>query len=178
MNPFERPGLWLRCGLHAHTSESDGGARPGRALAQHYDRAGFDVLAITDHHLRTLEPSRDGLLTIPGAELDAAVRDDGTLAHILAFGVGADPWPRRSAVTHRASEALDSAGRASHGSRFGRPPPALVLNGGVSLAVWMSGVVQEFDALRCAAFVPEPAPDPRSVPTRPSRPQAPRHART
>ena len=45
---FERPGQWLRCALHAHSTVSDGDLSP-RALARQYQTAGFDVLAITDH---------------------------------------------------------------------------------------------------------------------------------
>lgn len=93
MNPFERAGPWLRCALHAHTTESDGELARG-ALTAHYERAGFDVVAITDHHARTVEPARERVVTIPGVELDARVRDGGRLAHVLGLGVAADPWPR------------------------------------------------------------------------------------
>ena len=91
-DPFGADGLWLRCALHAHTTNSDGELAPAD-LVDHYERAGFDVLAITDHHVRTVEPSRDGLLTIPSTELDARLAD-APLAHVLALGVDADPWPR------------------------------------------------------------------------------------
>ena len=93
MNPFGVDGLWLRCALHAHTTNSDGELAPG-ALAAHYERAGFDALAITDHHVRTVEPSRKSLLTIPSTELDARVGDGRPLAHMLAFGLGEEPWAR------------------------------------------------------------------------------------
>ncbi len=55
MTPFDEPGEWLRCALHAHTTNSDGDLPPER-LVRHYDRAGYDVLAITDHWVRTDEP--------------------------------------------------------------------------------------------------------------------------
>jgi predicted acylesterase/phospholipase RssA len=42
---------------------------------------------------------------------------------------------------------------------------ALVLNGGVSLAIWMSGVVTEIDALRASGPAVEPAPDPAPIDT-------------
>ena len=51
-NPFEMEGSWLRCALHAHTTESDGELAPD-LLALHYERAGYDVLAVTDHWKRT-----------------------------------------------------------------------------------------------------------------------------
>ena len=48
MTPFEGDGVWLRCALHAHTTNSDGEMAPDM-LVRHYEWAGFDVLAITDH---------------------------------------------------------------------------------------------------------------------------------
>lgn len=95
-DPFGADGVWLRCALHAHTTNSDGELAAGLLVA-HYERAGFDALAITDHHIRTIEPARDSILTIPGTELDARVGDGTRLAHVLALGVSADPWPRSDA---------------------------------------------------------------------------------
>ena len=57
-NVFELPGEWLRCQLHSHTVNSDGDASPAELVA-HYADAGFDVLAITDHHFVTSFPSDD-----------------------------------------------------------------------------------------------------------------------
>jgi predicted metal-dependent phosphoesterase TrpH len=88
-NPFESPGTWLRCALHAHTTNSDG-ELPPEMLVRHYDRAGFDVLAITDHWVRTVVPSTERLLVIPSVELDARTDGRGG-AHVLALGVAADP---------------------------------------------------------------------------------------
>ena len=88
-NPFEKPGAWLRCALHAHSTNSDGELAP-KMLVRHYERAGFDVLAITDHWVRTVEPSTARLLVIPSVELDTPV-DRGARAHVLALGIGADP---------------------------------------------------------------------------------------
>ena len=88
--PFSAEGQWLRCALHAHTTNSDGELSPSR-LVQHYERAGFDVLAITDHWVRTDEPSTERLLVIPGTELDASMGAAGREAHVLGLGVSADP---------------------------------------------------------------------------------------
>ena len=90
MTPFDAPGEWLRCALHTHTTNSDGELAPS-ALVRHYDWAGYDVLAISDHWVRTDEPSLPGLLVIPSAELNAIAptRDDD--AHVLALGLQADP---------------------------------------------------------------------------------------
>ena len=82
-------GVWLRCALHAHTTRSDGELAPA-GLAQHYARAGYDVLAITDHWARTdTEPVGD-LLVIPSVELNCVLPEarDG---HVLGFGIACEP---------------------------------------------------------------------------------------
>jgi predicted metal-dependent phosphoesterase TrpH len=91
-HPFHQKGTWLRCALHAHTTNSDGELAPSE-LVRHYDEAGFDALAITDHWIRTVEPSSDRLVVLPGTELDALRRDGRTYAHVLALGVESDPEP-------------------------------------------------------------------------------------
>jgi hypothetical protein len=92
MTPFEGDGVWLRCALHAHTTNSDG-ELPPEMLVRHYDWAGYDVLAITDHWVRTVEPSTRGLLVIPSTELNATAGSSDDDAHVLALGVEADPVP-------------------------------------------------------------------------------------
>ena len=82
-------GVWLRCALHAHTTKSDGELPPD-GLAQHYERAGYDVLAITDHWARTdAEPIGD-LLVIPSVELNCVLPEarDG---HVLGLGISCEP---------------------------------------------------------------------------------------
>jgi len=90
VNAFHEPGEWLRCALHAHTTNSDGDVAP-TALVEHYDDAGYDVLAISDHWVRTDEPSTAGLLVIPSAELNALAPTREDDAHVLALGITADP---------------------------------------------------------------------------------------
>jgi hypothetical protein len=90
MSPFQADGDWLRCALHAHTTNSDGEASP-RELVALYEGLGFDVLAITDHWVRTVEPSTDSLLVIPGAELNASAGGPDEDAHVLAIGIETDP---------------------------------------------------------------------------------------
>src|SRR5262245_22602261 len=90
MTPFEGDGVWLRCALHAHTTNSDGEMSPDM-LVRHYEWAGFDVLVITDHWVRTVERSTRKLLVLPGTELNALV--NGQDSHVLALGVEADPEP-------------------------------------------------------------------------------------
>jgi hypothetical protein len=89
-DPFALAGTWLRCALHAHTTNSDG-ELPPRMLVRHYEHAGFDVLAITDHWVRTDEPSTDRLLVVPSVELDARLDAPGHEAHVLAYGVAENP---------------------------------------------------------------------------------------
>ncbi len=86
--PWPSEGLWLRCALHAHTTESDGELRPDD-LALHYERGGYDVLATTDHGKRTEAQGRR-ILVLPSAEL-AFVSADGRRGHLLAFGLRCQP---------------------------------------------------------------------------------------
>lgn len=88
-DPWSAPGTWLRCALHAHTTSSDGELAP-RRLAAHYERAGYDVLAITDHWVRTEAPSSERLLVLPGVELNTLL-PAGRDGHLLAIGIGSDP---------------------------------------------------------------------------------------
>ena len=119
---LELAGPWLRCALHAHTTGSDGELAP-RALVKHYERAGYDVLAITDHWFRSAPPSTDRLLVIPSAELNCLLPDERD-GHVLAFGIdgqarrarGRAPRSRR----HR---------RVDHRARRRRVPRASVLDG-------------------------------------------------
>ncbi|MDP9260452.1 MAG: hypothetical protein M3O89_00595, partial [Actinomycetota bacterium] len=90
MTPFEGDGVWLRCALHAHTTNSDGELSPD-LLVRHYEWAGYDVLAITDHWIRTEVASTSKLLVIPSTELNATCGPSGDDAHVLALGVQADP---------------------------------------------------------------------------------------
>jgi hypothetical protein len=89
VDPFTADGEWLRCALHAHTTESDGELSPA-LLAAHYARAGFDVLAITDHW-KIAAAEEHGIIVVPSIELNCVLPGarDG---HVLGFGVvaGAD----------------------------------------------------------------------------------------
>ena len=87
-DPFTAEGDWLRCALHAHTTGSDGELEP-EGLAAHYERAGYDVLAITDHWKRTEAPSTEALLVLPSVELNCILPGarDG---HVLGYGISAD----------------------------------------------------------------------------------------
>ena len=60
-------------------------------LVRHYEWAGYDVLAITDHWVRTVERSTKKLLVIPSTELNAWCGAAENDTHVLALGVQADP---------------------------------------------------------------------------------------
>lgn len=71
--------------FHTHTTCSDGHRTPEEAMAI-YRRLGYDFLAITDHRMVTDPgPAPDGLLTIPGIELDYMLETQAV--HILGIGV-------------------------------------------------------------------------------------------
>ena len=107
----------LLCELHAHTTWSDGSLSP-RELCDLYGRAGFDVLAVTDHTIRseaavhvhagnfgayldqlTAEAVRAralyDLLVVPGLELTYDDPDPTLSAHAVAIGLRRD---RKSVV--------------------------------------------------------------------------------
>jgi hypothetical protein len=88
VDPFTADGEWVRCALHAHTTESDGELSPA-LLAAHYHRAGYDVLAITDHW-KIADADAPPLIVVPSVELNCVLPGarDG---HVLALGVVADP---------------------------------------------------------------------------------------
>jgi hypothetical protein len=87
-DPWRAEGVWLRCALHAHTTDSDGELSPHH-LARHYARADYDVLAITDHWTVTDAAAVDRLVVIPSVELNCVL--PGELdGHVLGFGVRAD----------------------------------------------------------------------------------------
>ena len=83
---FEGDGVWLKTALHTHTFESDGELRP-EAVTQHYEWAGFDVIAITDHWKLTSVPSTEHLVVITGAELAVDPLGPGRYTEILAIGI-------------------------------------------------------------------------------------------
>ena len=90
LEAFAGDGSWLRCQLHAHTTNSDGEATTD-GLVEHYARAGYDVLAITDHwHVTPF--SHERLVSLPSAELSATVAG-GLEADVLAYGIDVVPDP-------------------------------------------------------------------------------------
>ena len=117
-DPFTGPGGWLRCQLHSHTTNSDGDATP-QGLVDHYARAGFDVLAITDHwHATSHEHNR--VTVIASSELSARVPEQELEeAEVLAIGVGVLPERREHFAT---VEDVRGLGQAAGRGAVPRPP--------------------------------------------------------
>ena len=142
-DPFGRPGEWLRCALHAHTTNSDGELAPPLLVA-HYEAAGFDVLAITDHWVRTVEPSTERLLVLTGTELDAVVERTGGEAHVLGLGIVADP-PREGARLPAVAETVawvvanDGVAFLAHPYWSGLTGDDLAAEGLAGLEIWNAG---------------------------------------
>jgi len=86
-SPFEQTGLWLKANLHTHTTLSDGDrAAPERV--EQYAKAGYRVLAITDHRaVAPVEPlARDGITLIRSLEAHPAC-PDGPVYHLVCLNV-------------------------------------------------------------------------------------------
>ena len=88
-SPWRSPGDWLKAALHMHTTNSDGELAP-RALARHYGRAGYDVVALTDHWHRSEAPSSPELVVLPGVELNCLLPEERD-GHVLGIGIERDP---------------------------------------------------------------------------------------
>ena len=63
----------LKVNLHMHTTLSDGSKTPEEA-AEIYKKAGYDVVAITDHWLHRESGEINGLRTLSGAEYNMAAK--------------------------------------------------------------------------------------------------------
>jgi hypothetical protein len=88
-SPWRAEGEWLRAALHVHSTNSDG-ELSARGVARHYERAGYDVVALTDHWHRSEAPSSPGLVVLAGVELNCVLPDDRD-GHVLGIGIERDP---------------------------------------------------------------------------------------
>jgi hypothetical protein len=88
-SPWRADGEWLRAALHTHTTNSDGELSP-RDVLRHYARAGYDVVAFTDHWHRSAAPATPGLVVLPGVELNCLL-PEGRDGHVLGIGIERDP---------------------------------------------------------------------------------------
>ena len=115
-NPFRSPGAWYKANLHAHTTASDGDLPP-EECAEFYRRAGYDLLAFTDHwNVVDFPSARPDFLTLPGAEYNVGRAAQGTRYHIVGLNVRArGKLPPRPEVG--AQEMIDAL-RAEGGAAF------------------------------------------------------------
>ncbi len=86
LGPFSARGVWLKAALHQHSTASDGLLSP-EAVIEHYERAGYGVVAITDHNKLTLPKGVFNCVVIPGVEVTA--RD--SRYHVVVLGVREEP---------------------------------------------------------------------------------------
>jgi len=102
INPFTAPGRWYRGNLHTHTTESDGRMSPQDMVDWHVAH-GYDFLSLTEHRMR-LDPApyvREGLLLIPGIELDGHDPTSGRY-HIVGLAI-------EGSVKHSSGWSLEAA---------------------------------------------------------------------
>lgn len=88
-SPWRAEGEWLRAALHVHSTNSDG-ELSARGVARHYERAGYDVVALTDHWHRSEAPSSEELVVLAGVELNCLL-PEGRDGHVLGLGIDRDP---------------------------------------------------------------------------------------
>lgn len=82
---FQEDVPFYRGNFHTHTTQSDGCKTPQEAMSA-YREAGYDFLALTDHRRVTgVEQAPEGLVAIPGIELDYALSNQWV--HLLGLGV-------------------------------------------------------------------------------------------
>ncbi len=88
VNPFEQSGKWYKANLHTHTTISDGKLSVPERVAQ-YRKAGYDILAITDHYvtndIRGLSDKK--MLVISGMEYHPPCPTTKGPYHILAVNI-------------------------------------------------------------------------------------------
>jgi hypothetical protein len=111
VGPFDgAAGVWLRCALHVHTTESDGWLQP-EVQRRFHAWAGYDVLAITDHDRLTVEPAgTDDLVIIGGTELSLTAPKSGGPLHLLGIGITSQPAVGKDATLKEAALAVRAAG--------------------------------------------------------------------
>ncbi len=146
--PFDgAPGVWLRCQLHAHTTESDGWLSPAM-LRRYHVEAGYDVLAITDHDVVTSQPAgNDQLIVLSGVELTVGRSRIGGAIHLLGLGVTTMPAVEPGSSVSAAAAAIRAAGGLSflaHPVWSGIWPDEIVglesING---IEIYNGGIVRE-----------------------------------
>ncbi len=75
---------FFKANFHCHTLNSDGRLSPEECV-NFYQSAGYRILAVTDHRTVTSPPPSDGMLFLPGIEIDYVL--PGQWVHILGIGM-------------------------------------------------------------------------------------------
>ena len=99
----------FKCGLHTHSTVSDGSFKPEEVI-QKYARAGYDVLAFTDHRKPNPVSTYDGqgMTLISGMEIHPR-GPRGLTWHLLALGIPED-FPGKYSTGQEAVDAVIGAG--------------------------------------------------------------------
>ena len=86
--------------LHLHTTNSDGKLSPSAAV-DWYRRQGYDFVSVTDHRRLSRPDSfvHDGILCIPGIELDVDRTPLGMSWHLVGLGVSSGYVPLDTKTT-------------------------------------------------------------------------------
>jgi hypothetical protein len=102
-NPFILPGHWYRGNTHCHTTISDGRREP-RDAAKWYREHGYDFLVLTDHNkvATANDLAVDGILVIPGIELDAIDPQIGAY-HLVGLGIRSYAEPHQPDLSLQAA---------------------------------------------------------------------------
>lgn len=88
VNPFDQPGKWYKANFHTHTTTSDGRVSPPDRCEE-YRRAGYHVLALTDHR-KTNDVSgfsRKNFLVVSGMEYHPRCPNSPDPYHMVAVNV-------------------------------------------------------------------------------------------
>lgn len=110
-NPFAQPGRWFKGNLHTHSNQSDGQPSP-QQIVDLYAEHGYDFLSITDHWKLT-DPTalaHQGLLLIPGSELNGGVAGLGQDFHLVVIGLREMPAVTRERPIQDLIDAANAAG--------------------------------------------------------------------
>ena len=109
MNFYGRELPVFKCGLHTHSTVSDGSFTPAQVIRK-YARAGYDVLAFTDHRKPNPVSTYDGLgmTLISGMEIHPRGPRNLTW-HLLALGIPED-FPGKYRTGQDAVDAVVKAG--------------------------------------------------------------------
>lgn len=79
-------GKCYKGNLHMHTSVSDGRRAPQQA-AWIYRNAGYDFIALTDHWKQSEEQWLEGMLLLPGIEVDTGNMVETSVYHVIGVGM-------------------------------------------------------------------------------------------